>query len=76
VFPHDGLAEALAEAPAGSTLLLSEGEWSSAQVLVLLGAVTLEGMGVAATVLNPGAPEAAVLRSTAEPVAPTPSGPQ
>lgn len=76
VFPGDDLYEAPAEAPSGSTLLLREGEWSLAHPLVRLGAVTLEGKGVAATVLNPGAPEAAVLGSTAELVAPTPSGPQ
>ena len=69
VFPDDDLHEALAEAPSGSTLLLSEGEWDLAGPLVLLSAITLEGKGVGVTILNSSAPEAAVLVATAEPVA-------
>jgi len=69
IFPDDDLHEALAEAPAGSTLLLSEGEWDLTGPLVLLSAVTIEGKGVGVTILNSRAPEAAVLVATAEPVA-------
>ncbi len=69
VFPDDDLHEALAEAPAGSTLLLSEGEWNLTEPLVLLSAVTLEGKGVGLTTLTSAALEAAILVATAEPVA-------
>lgn len=69
IFPDDDLHEALAEAPSGSTLLLSEGEWDLTGPLVLLSAITLEGKGAGVTTLNSSAPEAAVLVATAEPVA-------
>ncbi|MHA6523593.1 right-handed parallel beta-helix repeat-containing protein [Tessaracoccus sp. G1721] len=69
VFPDDDLATAVAEAPSGSTLLLSEGEWDLTQPLVLLSAITIEGKGAGATLLESSAPEAAVLVATAEPVA-------
>ncbi|HSO69204.1 MAG TPA: right-handed parallel beta-helix repeat-containing protein [Arachnia sp.] len=69
IFPDDDLHEALAEAPSGSALLLSEGEWDLTGPLVLLSAVTLEGKGAGVTRLSSSAPEAAVLVATAEPVA-------
>lgn len=69
VFPDDDLATSLAEAPAGSTLLLSEGDWHLAEPLVLLSAITLQGKGTGVTRLNSSAPEVSVLVATAEPVA-------
>lgn len=68
VFPDDDLATAIAEAPAGSTLLLSEGEWTVDRPLVLINGITLIGKGRGATTLTSSADEAAVLIATGEPV--------
>lgn len=68
VFPDDDLPTALAEAPAGSTLLLSEGEWILDGPLVLINGITLIGKGEDATTLTSSAEEAAVLVATGEPV--------
>lgn len=66
LYPDDDLAEALAEAPSGSTLLLSEGTWDLTEPLVLLSGVMLEGKGIDETRLTSSADEAAILVATAE----------
>lgn len=68
VTPGDDLAEALAEAPAGATLLLEAGEYRLSSALVLLDAVTIRGAGRDATVLASSAHQASILVVADKPV--------